>query len=152
MNFPYELVRRASFVGLDQFKAFDLVEHDYLFAALRALDFPQSSVDLLSELYTGLSSAFTINSFFVFRHSGNARGVRQGCPSSVTFFVLSLDPLLRRVQSCPGVHGFPLPGTGVVALSAYADDLSLLVRYEDSITAFTRAFTIYCALSVARLS
>lgn len=52
-------------------------------------------------------------------------------------FVLSFDPLLRRVQSFPGVHSLQLHGTGVAALSAYADGLSLLARYGDSTAAFS---------------
>lgn len=51
---------KVLFVRLYEVKAFDLVEHDYLFAVLGAFGFPLSFMGLLREVYSGLSSALTV--------------------------------------------------------------------------------------------
>lgn len=80
------------------------------------------------------------------------RGIRQGCPLSPLLFALCLDPLLRRITDCPLIRGFPLPGQGQVKVSAYADDVSLFIRDEDSYAAFLRLFGEYSELSGAQLN
>lgn len=51
------------------------------------------------------------------------REVQQECSLSLLHFVLSFDVVLRRLESCSGVHGFPPPASGVTSLSCYSDDL-----------------------------
>lgn len=60
-GFAARIGLRGLFVGLERDKAFEVVEHDYLFAVLGPLCFPQSFVDLLRELCKGLSSDLTVN-------------------------------------------------------------------------------------------
>lgn len=67
-------------------------------------------------------------------------------------FVLSSDQLLCRVRSHTGVHVLPLPGTGVVEVSACAGDLTLFVADRDKIVDFPRVYTAYSAFSGSRLS
>lgn len=99
-------------LSLDQRKAFDFLEHGYLFEVLEAYRFPAPFVHMLRLLYDGLHTTLILSSqrtdpFPV------TRGVRQGCPLSPLLYVLCLEPFLRRVSVCPRVRGFPLPGVGV---------------------------------------
>lgn len=142
---------RGAFVSLDQEKAFDRLEHHFLFSILRAYGFPADFVRLFEVLYADLVSDLVINGRVTPCFSV-ARGVRQGCPLSPLLFVLCLDPLLRRINDHPSVRGFPLPGSGSLKVSAYADDVSLFVRDSDSLFVIFRLYEEYAALSGARLN
>ncbi|KAM7313622.1 hypothetical protein ISCGN_003475 [Ixodes scapularis] len=142
---------RGAFVSLDQEKAFDRLEHHFLFSILRAYGFPADFVRLFEVLYADLVSGLVINGRVTPCFSV-ARGVRQGCPLSPLLFVLCLDPLLRRINDHPSVRGFPLPGSGSLKVSAYADDISLFVRDSDSLIVIFRLYEDYAALSGARLN
>ncbi|KAM7298415.1 hypothetical protein ISCGN_019010 [Ixodes scapularis] len=138
-------------VSLDQAKAFDRVEHSYLFEVLRAFRFPETFISLLQSLYSGLTGHLQVNGCLL-PPFPVSRGVRQGCPLSPLLYVLSLDPLLRRLASCSRICGFPLPGRDSVVVSAYADDVSLFVRNSDSFEAAGQLFLEYGALSGACLN
>lgn len=139
------------FVSLDQAKAFGRVEHQYLLGVLRCYGFPTDFVARLQLMYTGVSALLLVNGqlsapFVV------SRGIRQGCCLSPLLFVLCIDPLLRRVMECPSIRGFPLPGQGQIKTTAYADDVSLFMRDDDSYAAFLRLFSVYSELSGAQLN
>ncbi|KAM7288774.1 hypothetical protein ISCGN_028957 [Ixodes scapularis] len=138
-------------VSLDQAKAFDRVEHSYLFEVLRAFRFPETFISLLQSLYSGLTGHLQVNGCLLTPFPVS-RGVRQGCPLSPLLYVLRLDPLLRRLASCSRICGFPLPGRDSVVVSAYADDVSLFVRNSDSFEAAGQLFLEYGALSGACLN
>lgn len=139
------------FVSIDQAKAFDRVEHRYLLAVLGCYGFPRIFVERLAALYTDLKVSLRVNNTLS-EAFAVTRGIRQGCPLSPLLFALCIDPLLRRVANSVAIRGFPLPGQGQVKVSAYADDVSLFLRDEDSYTAFLRLFLEYSELSGAQLN
>lgn len=139
------------FVSLDQEKAFDRVEWNYLFAVLDCFGFPNRLVEVLRLLYTDLETCLVVNG-----HTSEpitvSRGIRQGCPLSALLFVLCIEPLLQQIQKCTSIRGFPLPGQGEVKVAAYADDISLFIRNMDNYRAFLQIFHTYSCLSGARLN
>lgn len=69
----------AAILSLDQEKAFDRVDWDFLKRTLHVMGFGSSFVDWVTLFYTGVTSSVNVNgylssSFFL------TRGVRQGCP------------------------------------------------------------------------
>ena len=85
-------------ISLDQEKAFDRVDHDFLFSTLRAFGFGEGFVSLLGLLYKeafclvkvcgGLSCPVQVQ-----------RGIRQGCPISGQLYSLAIEPLLSSLRS-----------------------------------------------------
>lgn len=138
-------------LSLDQMKAFDRVEHDYLFFVLKCFGLPDTFVSWLKTLYAGQTSELVLNGE-VSRRFSLMRGVRQGCPLSPVLFILSLEPFLRSVQQCPNVIGFPTPGSGTVKVSAYADDVVIFVRDGRSLSRVFDLFASYGELSGAKLN
>lgn len=138
-------------LSLDQAKAFDRVEHEYLFRVLSFFGFPQKFVDCLRALYADLTSELLINGKIT-QSFPVTRGVRQGCPLSPMLFVLSVDPLLRKLQATRSIRGFPVPSGEAVVVSAYADDIVLFVRDTSSLLDALKVFSLYARASGAQLN
>ena len=117
-------------ISLDQEKAFDRFDHGFLFSTLRAFGFGEGFVSLLGLLYKeafclvkvggGLSCPVQVQ-----------RGIRQGCPISGQLYSLAIEPLLVSLRS--RLSGIMLPGLPQrpsLVVSAYADDINVIVRDE----------------------
>lgn len=80
------------------------------------------------------------------------RGVRQGCPLSLLLFVLAIEPFLKNVENNSHILGLQLPGSQTVKVTAYADDVTLYLRDEDSLVHALNCFEEYSELAGARLN
>ena len=69
------------------------------------------------------------------------RSVQQGCPLSPLLYVLTLEPLLRRLRDESArlvLRGVSLTGSIRVKISAYADDITVYVSSRQDILAVKR--------------
>ena len=80
----------AAFIFLDQEKAFDRVNHNFLYKTLRAFGFGEVFIQWIQALYKNASSILNINGFFSQRIP-LSRGIRQGCPLSSLLYVLVIE-------------------------------------------------------------
>ncbi|KAJ8402876.1 hypothetical protein AAFF_G00361900 [Aldrovandia affinis] len=115
-------------VSIDQEKAFDRVQHGFLFGVLGRMGFGPRFIGWVRTLYAGAYSCVRVNGFL----SGaveQAGGVRQGCPLSPLLYVLFMEPFAELVRRDPGVDGVRLPGVAgeVLKIQQYADDTTLFV-------------------------
>ena len=115
---------RGLLVSLDQEKAFDRLEHAYIFNVLTAFGFPRSFVELIRNTYAGIKSTLVLDGWESAAFP-ITRGVRQGCPLSPVLFVLSIEPFLCALEADSRVRGLALPGSSVVNVTAFADDITL---------------------------
>lgn len=137
-------------ISLDQEKAFDRVEHCYLWRVLEAFGFGQTFINYIKVLYSGAQSLLKVNGnlcapFNVYR------GIRQGCSLSGMLYSLAIEPLLNQVRA--KLQGFSLPfDKGRVILSAYADDVVVMVNGQDDVKALSDLLTSFKSLSSARVN
>jgi ribonuclease HI len=118
----------------DNAKAFDSIEHDFIFKTLAAQHFPAWFVSTVRSL---LSNASTNPTLCPSTSIPIARGVKQGCPLSPILFVLIYDPLIRALKRCPDL----LP-------KAAADDLAVSSASLDALFATAMpAIDSFCAAS-----
>ncbi|KAJ8358290.1 hypothetical protein AAFF_G00017070 [Aldrovandia affinis] len=115
-------------VSIDQEKAFDRVQHGFLFGVLGRMGFGPRFIGWVRTLYAGAYSCVRVNGFL----SGAVEqvgGVRQGCPLSPLLYVLFMEPFAELVRRDPGVDGVRLPGAAgeVLKIQQYADDTTLFV-------------------------
>ncbi|TWW53509.1 Transposon TX1 uncharacterized 149 kDa protein ORF 2 [Takifugu flavidus] len=91
-------------ISLDQEKAFDQVEHQFLWTVMERFGF--SPGFMIRVLYCDIASMLKFNGSLCapFRVR---RGVRQGCALSGMLYALSLEPLLSRIRA--SVDGLILP-------------------------------------------
>ena len=115
---------KGCIVSLDLNKAFDRVNHDYLWKVMQKFNFPDTFIDCLKRIYANASSRMLINGFLSREIKINC-SVRQGCPMSMVFFVLYVEPLIRKIaDSITGV----LVHDKFINVFAYADDLVVFCK------------------------
>ncbi|XP_044146854.1 uncharacterized protein LOC122935155 [Bufo gargarizans] len=121
-------------LSLDQAKAFDRVNHEYLWSVLLWYGLPGRFVDWLKTLYKGAESFPLVNGWLG-RPFEVASGVRQGCPLSPLLYVFAIDPFIRRVDRGPlaGVRMELAVGGPSLKVVAYADDVSIFTSSEEEV-------------------
>lgn len=140
----------AGLISLDQEKAFDRVEHVYLWETLKAFGFSKKCIDIIKVLYSDVESILKVNGglctpFKVFR------GVRQGCPLSGMLYSLAIEPFLEQVRK--NVQGFSVPMFGKsISLSAYADDVLVFVNQPNDVKVLMSILDDFRKLSSAKVN
>jgi hypothetical protein len=134
-------------LSLDQEKAFDRVDHVFLFDTLKAFGFGDGFISKIKLLYTeakcmikmagGLSIPISVK-----------RGIRQGCPLSGQLYSIVIEPFLCKLRK-------ELMGLKVdtvfsnIKLSAYADDVTVIIREQNDIQILKGALECYGKASSA---
>jgi hypothetical protein len=93
-------------VCLDQEKAYDRIDLNYLWQALSAYGFPGPFINRIKNLYSKAATAIRINGF-VSETFEVRRGVRQGDPMSCLLYNLAIEPLIESIRSSP-LKGFSI--------------------------------------------
>ncbi|CAI9614467.1 unnamed protein product [Staurois parvus] len=112
--------------GIGSGKAFDRVNHEYLWLLLGRYGLQGRFIDWLKTLYKGAESFPLVNGWG--RPFEVGSGVRQGCPLSPLLYAFAIDPFVRRLEGA-SLCGVPLGIAGVPPLKfvAYADDVSVII-------------------------
>lgn len=141
----------AIVASFDQGKALDCVGHDYLFSVMRSSGLPESLCEMTKTLYCAAQSRVAVNGALTEPFTIE-RGVPQGCPLSPALYALSINPLLFNLTADRAVHTLPLPGPASPPVFAYADDLMVILKNEDSLGRVLELFARYGAGSGAQVN
>lgn len=141
----------GAIVALDQEKAYDKVNHVYLWRVLRHMNFPENFIRTLRNLYAKAESCVIVNgvksSFFRIR-----RGVRQGDPISCLIFNLAIEPLACAIRKS-SLRGFCVPGEAErLVAKLFADDTTIYLSEEDDYDVVTNLTAVWCRASRARFN
>ena len=88
------------FLFIDTAKAFDSVDHDYLFAVINKIGMPMWVTRIIRGLMTNVAVRPSLKGK-IRTKIPIKRGVKQGCPLSPLLFLIAYDPLLRNIQNIP---------------------------------------------------
>ncbi|KAK3562052.1 hypothetical protein QTP86_025970 [Hemibagrus guttatus] len=141
---------KTGLIFLDQEKAFDRVEHEYLWKVLETFGFNPGFVAMIRVLYCEIESVLKVNGglcapFRVYR------GIRQGCSLSGMLYSLAIEPLLNKLRSF--LSGFNIPHANAsVYLSAYADDLVVMVNTQEDVNVLAAILNDFQILSSAKVN
>ena len=127
------------FILVDQAKAFDCVNHEYLFMTMEALGFKGRFLDLTRMLYKDITSQVVVNGQPT-NKINIQRGVRQGCPYSMILFVLSTIPLINMIKADKRITGHITKYVRPVKVQRYADDTTIIIGQPQEIK---HVFEIY---------
>ena len=116
----------AAFIFLDQEKAFDRVDHAFLFKTMRAFGIGDEFIQWVRLLYSNASACIKINGYLSAPISLR-RGVRQGCPLSSLLYVMVIEILALQLRANPQYVGFTVGGEKIISLH-YADDAIITIK------------------------
>ncbi|CAM2116774.1 unnamed protein product [Caretta caretta] len=137
-------------LSLDQEKAFGRVDHEYLLSTLQAFGFGPQFVSFLQVLYASAECLVRLN-WTLTEPVSFGRGVRQGCPLSGQLYALAIEPFLCLLHR--RLTGLVLwePELRLV-LSAYANDVLLVVQDPGDLARVEACQAIYSAASSAQVN
>ena len=112
-------------------KAFDSVDHKFIFASLEKYGFGPDFIQWIKTLLANSESCVMDNGsstgFFKIQ-----RGTKQGAPLSPHLFILALEILFIQIRNDKAIRGFKI-GDIEIRLTAFADDSTFFVRDKQSI-------------------
>lgn len=145
-----ELGLDTGLISIDQEKAFDRVEHQYLWRTLAGFGFHPGFIAKIRALYTGVASVLKINGGLSAPFDIE-RGVRQGCPLSGMLYSVAIEPLLHKLrQKLTGVY-FPRCPVSF-KMSVYADDLIVILNSQKDIDVLTDTVNLFGLISSAKVN
>ncbi len=138
-------------IALDQEKAYDRIDHTYLWQTLDHLNFPQNFTNTVKRLYAAARSVVIVNGVMS-EWFTIVRGVRQGDPMSCLLFNLAIEPLANMLRSST-LRGFKIPGTADrLVTKLFADDTTAYLHEEDSCEELMRILQKWCDASRAKFN
>ena len=114
-------------LNIDFEKAYDSVDHKYLFKVLNTFNFGTSFQKWIKMFYYDISSCVMNNGLTTGYFNVN-RGLRQGDPSSCYLFVLAIELLLINIRNNNDIRGININQNVQIKMACYADDISCFVQ------------------------
>jgi hypothetical protein len=124
---------------LDQEKAYDRVDHAYLFSCLEKVGIRGTWLSWIRLIYSNLSAVVTVNGFNA-APVAVRQGLRQGDPLSPLLYNIVLEPLLRYLEA--RLQGLSF-GIFSMRAMAYADDLVVALRDQSDTEALDQALQLH---------
>ena len=121
-----------AFLAVDQEKAFDKLEHNYLFQTLSTLGFGPKFIRWAKILYHNIYSRVEIQGALS-EKIHIQRSVKQGCPISMIFFIIAQEGLGDLIWENQNIKGYKLPTGKILKILSYADDNTFIITDIDSI-------------------
>ena len=135
-------------VAIDFAKAFDSVEHDFLFHTLDKMGLGGNFLHMISTLLKGANSA-VMNNGKTSHYFPLQRSCRQGDCVSPLLFNLALEPLLRKLKEV--IKGIKTAG-GWAKIAAYADDLTIFLSKEDDLNEIIKILNTFGSASGLKIN
>jgi len=140
----------SGLISLDQEKAFDRVEHLFLWNTLEAFGFSHSFISMIRAVYCNIESVLKVNGGLCAPFTVE-RGVRQGCAMSGMLYSLAIEPLLKKLRD--NLKGLTFPGcNNPLHLSAYADDVIVFVNGNEDVFMLEKIVNDFKCVSSAKVN
>ena len=121
----------GAFINIDFEKAFDCVEHNFMFEVLKRFNFGTNFIKWITILYN--NPIFRVkNNGWISQTYNMKRGQRQGCPLSALIFILIVEVLAISIRSNNNIKGIKV-GLTEHKIVQYADDATLILGNIESI-------------------
>lgn len=138
-------------VALDQEKAYNKIDHEYLWSILHAFAIPKEWIDTVKNLYRNAKTTVLVNqvapSPFPIQ-----RGVRQGDPLSCLLFDLAIEPLAESLRRS-NLKGIRIKGAVErLLVCLFADDTQLYLNSSDKWSEVTQITDEWCLASTAKFN
>ena len=138
-------------VSLDQTKAYDRVEWDFLFKVLEKFNFGPNFINMIKTCYTNIESCVKVNGY-TSMYFNLSRGIRQGCPISTLLYVLVAEVLAEAVRDESEINGIRLPDGLISKWVGYSDDGNATLSDFKSVNKLFVLLEIYERASGAKVN
>ncbi len=126
-----ELVKDDSYMlFLDFYKAFDSIEHGFIFKTLEKIGFGDLFIKTIKTLYAHGNSSIKLK-YGTSPRFDLQRGIRQGCPIPPYLFILTTQLLANHIKNST-LQGVSVMGREII-ISQLADDTTLFLKNSDQI-------------------
>ena len=131
----------ACMITLDQEKAFDRVDWDFLFRALQKFGYGENLIKHIKAMYNQIEAQIKANG-----HMSTCflleRGVRQGCPLSMILYIIVAEVFIQNITQNKDIRGITVQDKEI-KVSAFADDTTLYLETLESITALGHQLSVF---------
>ena len=120
---------------LDQEKAFDRVEWDWLFKVLRRFNFGEKFIRRIKIMYQNAKSAIMTNGV-ASEYFDISRGIRQGDAISALLYIIQAEPLAEAIRESHSMKGIDITNGTVndeLNIGQYVDDTIVFLRNSEYI-------------------
>lgn len=138
-------------LSVDLNKAFDRVEHSFLFCTLEKFGFGERIINWIKLLYRNATSSVKINGAITDPFPLE-RSVRQGCPLSAVLYSLTAESLAEMIKNDKEIEGIQLPNGGESIIQQYADDTTCMVKNMNGVKRIMDKIEIYGKASGAKVN
>ena len=142
---------------LDQEKAFDRVEWDWLFSTMKKFNFGDRFISWLNILYKNSKSCIVTNGVQS-EYFDITRGIRQGDALSALLFIIQFEPLAQKFRTTETIKGISIPlknlqNTQIEARGAqYVDDSNTFLANKTYIPNFLHIMNKYEKASGSKMN
>jgi len=138
-------------LSLDAQKAFDSVDHEYMYRTLKSFGFGDEFIATIRTIYNDLTASVLVNGFKT-KVLALLRGVKQGDALSCALFILCVEPLFRAIHNSHNIIGFKVRSPYTLEsteckLTGYADDFTPIVANVESVKEVFRIYHQYSLIS-----
>ena len=148
-NNKSKMMEGGIIMGLDMQKAFDRVDHAYLFKLLEKINIGHRMTEMIKLLYNQIHQLVE-TPYGHTNHIPIYRGIRQGCALSMILFTISIEPLLQMIDK--KLEGIKIMRNCNIRTLAYADDTVIFAKNEIDKTRMLQLIEIYQKGSGAKIN
>ena len=135
--------RNTFILSLDNEKAFDKIDRDYVFRVLEKMNYPPIFIDFIRVMYKQTISIVQNNGNFS-KEIILERGLRQGCPLSQPMYCIQNDVMTEKINKNFCITGINIPGKAKpIKLCQFADDTNFISNNFLSIPHIFRVYDEY---------
>lgn len=149
LDFCTDKESQVAIIQIDLQKAFDRVDHEFLFDILSHVGVGKIILEAVKMSYTGCYTRLIINNATT-RRIPVASSVRQGCPMSLSLFGLYLEPFCLKIIASKNCHGINMHSAEIKIL-AYADDIAVFCRDKRSVSEALCIARSFCEVTGASI-
>lgn len=138
-------------ISLDQEKAYDKIDHDYLWTILEKNNFPEEFISRIKQLYSQAETTIMVNGILPAPIEVK-RGVRQGDPMSCLLYNLAIEPLAQAIRKST-LEGIKIPGVAErLIVTLFADDTLVYLSKSDDMKTLHNIIERFCLASTAKFN
>jgi len=151
LNYAEVTEENGMIIALDQAKAYDRIEHDYLWMTLKAFKIPNHFIQTVKNLYSEATTKVMINGHLISSFHVT-RGVRQGDPLSCLLFNLGIEALSLMLGRS-NLKGLIVPRTQErLIANLFTDDTTTFLAEEDPLTDLIEILDCWCLAAGAQFN